>query len=176
MKRRICFALSILIFLLTCTLGNSPAKAQTINYGSIAYGTFNHGVSVYFRFDKRLTHVSNNPNTINSVAVYDTRIENNSSANVRFYFSKLYFEPLNGYIVAGKRVDRPHRYVTVRANSTKVIKNSFRDSDNAAYSAWMPHYKDQNAIQYYEHNHTYLTKVNSLNHHKYGVWPTWKWA
>lgn len=167
---------SLLIGLVFIEANGDFAQAKTINYGSLAYGTDSYGVSVYFRFNRKLTHVKNWENSMNDIAVYDTKIVNHRNDNVRFYFSKLYFEPLDGSTAAGKRVDRPHHFVTVNAHSTKVIKNSFRDSDNAAYSAWMPKHKDQGCIQYYEHNHYYFTKINSLNHHKYGVWPTWRWA
>ncbi|MFC6207920.1 hypothetical protein [Levilactobacillus tongjiangensis] len=181
MKRNI-----VLISLALVSLGlglattSVTANAKTINYGSIARGSSYHGVFVRFKFNKRLSHVSNNPNTWNNVAVYDTQIKNRSKKSVRFYFSKLYFAPLdNDYSEDSTfHVNRPHKYVTVKPHHTKVVKNSFRDSENAMDSLYMPEFKNKHTVTYYSNNNTYLTIINSMHHASkgYGWHPTWKWS
>lgn len=176
----------ILIGLAMVSLGislstiSTNANAKTINYGSIAKDQSLHGVHVKFRFNKKLSHANNNPDNAYNVAVYDTKITNYNKNSVRFYFSKLYFSnQIYSYAkLSTFKVNRPHKYVVVKPNHTKIVKNSFRDSDNAASSLYMPKKKDQDIIQYYEHNDYYLANVNTMHHKSkgYGWHPTWTWS
>jgi hypothetical protein len=153
--------------------------AATVNYGVFARSGQNDHINFYFRFNKKLTRVSKKYHEyFGSVAVYDTKIQNNSDYNIRFYFSKLWFASITGYRFYDDVVQRPKKAVVIKAHTTKIIKNSFRDTLDAAYSYYVPKKKEQIVIQYYDNNSYYLAKINNLQHSSKEVsWnPTWKWA
>lgn len=153
--------------------------AKTVNYGVFARSSKNDNINIYFRFNKKLTRVSRKYHEyLGSVAVYDTKIRNNSKYNIRFYFSKLWFANLTGYRFYDDHVKRPKKAVVVKAHTTKIINNSFRDTFDAGYSYYVPQRKKQFVIQYYDNNSYYLAKINDLHYPSKGVgWnPTWKWA
>ncbi len=172
------------LFILGLTLGmmlmvQTAFAAQTVNYGAFARSGKNDQINFYFRFDKQRSRVSKKYHKyFGSVAVYDTKIENGSNYNIRFYFSKLWFASITGYRFYDDQVQRPKKYVTVKAHSTKVVNNSFRDTFDAAFSYYVPQKREQYVIQYYDNNPYYLAKVNNLHYpSKETGWnPTWKWA
>lgn len=160
----------------------SPAVANAetvVNYGTIARSSKNDHINFQFRFNKRLSHVSDKLHkTLSSVAVYDTRIQNESNHNIRFYFSKLWFANLTGYRLYDRPVFHPAKSVLVKAHTTKVATNSFRDTLDASYSHFVPKKKQQYVIQYFNKNNHYLGKINDLHHQltQVGWDPTWAWA
>jgi hypothetical protein len=173
-----------LLIILTVAMGTlllipTAANASTVNYGALARSSQNDHINFKFRFNKRLSHVSDKLHeALGSVAVYDTKIQNGSEYNVKFYFSKLWFANLSGYRLYDRPVFQPTKSVVVKAHSTKVVNNSFRDTLDASYSYFVPQKKKQFVIQYFKNNKYYLGKVNDLHHKlsKVGWNPTWKWA
>jgi len=174
-------ALSIGLFSVAATsITTTDAQAKTINYGSIARSSDYDGVHFKFKLDKQLSRVTNNSSDWNDVAVYDTRITNRTNNSVKFYFTQMYMsslspDPDGNYT---KRVDHPHSPVTVKPHGTITVYNSFRDTDNAAYSLFMPHKKDQDVLQYYRDNDYYLMNINRLHNSAkgYGWHPKNSWT
>ncbi|EEI25044.1 hypothetical protein [Lentilactobacillus hilgardii] len=153
--------------------------ATTVNYGVFARSNKDDHINFYFRFNKKLTRVSKKYHEyFGSVAVYDTKIQNNSDYNVRFYFSKLWFANITGYRFYDDVVQRPKKAVVVKAHTTRIVNNSFRDTLDATYSYYVPKKKEQFVIQYYDDNSYYLAKINHFHYPSKGVgWnPTWKWT
>ncbi len=154
-------------------------NASTINYGAFARSGNNDNIDVSFKFNKRLSHVSAKYHkTFSSVAVYDSKIQNKSRYNVRFYFSKLWFVNLTGNSWYDRKVFKPKKAVVVRAHTTRIVTNSFRDTLDATYSYYEPKKKEQYVIQYYWNNHYYLAAINSMHlPSEYTGWhPTWTWS
>ncbi len=160
-------------------MGQTAFAARTVNYGAFARSGENDHINFSFRFNKRLTHVSKEADKyFGNVAVYDTKIQNKSPYNIRFYFSKLWFVNLGGYRLYDQPVSKPKLAVIVKSNTTKIIKNSFRDDLNIIYSYFQPAEKKQFVIQYYGKNQYYLARINGLHsaHKHLGWYPTWKWS